>query len=131
MDVHQRDIEFQNEAKTLRVAPWLDMPKLRLAAQKSLTLMVENDTFRWSYKEFLEDIMKFCNGECSIMPRAGNTIDALGNVLANTFPAYRADTRKARSFGHISRYIVQEMQWNTARRLPAEEEEEESEDLPF
>jgi hypothetical protein len=121
MNTLERDIEFQNESRTLRVAPWLDMPKLRLAVQSSLSSQVEDGEFDYAFEEFREDILNFCAGEYRHMPRSSALIDILSNVMYETCPNYRTDPKQSRALNRISQYILQANDWRVDRRVGLEE----------
>ena len=131
MDVLAIDVDFQNLAKTLRIAPWLDMPKLRDAMQKTVRERLENGDYQWTFQEFQEDLAKFADGEYKQVPRTSDTVDLLDHVLNNTFSGYRIDSKLTRSFGHISKHLITPKSWTQSRRMGDEVPDEDPEDMPF
>ena len=131
MDILAIDVDFQNLTKTLRIAPWLDMPKLRDAMQKTVAERLKAGDFEWTFKEFQEDLAKFSEGEYKHVPRTSDTVDLLADVLSNTFPDYRIDSKTSRSLGHISKHLITPKSWTMTRRMGDEVPEEDPEDMPF
>ena len=125
MDVLQSDLEFQGAAKTLRLAPWLDMPKVRKAMQESLSVKVENGDFDYAFEEFREDIRKFCEGEYKFVPRSSDMHDILHNVLYDTIPEFPTDTNTGRSYAHIAEYLIHPRAWGMNQRT------DEVKEVPF
>ena len=136
MDVLQKDIEFQNHDRTLRVAPWLDMSKLRPGMRELLSTMIAEGEFDHTFEQFKDDLLSFCAGEYDRAPRSSSIVDVLANVLYDKFPEYRTESKQSRALARIGKYMLQYRSWSTSHTLESEMEElregkESPEDVPF
>jgi len=135
MDSLERDIEFQNGAETLRITPWLDMPRLRSEVKKNFAKRIEDGEFSRHYPQFKEDLLSFCAGEYHHLPRSSAIINILGDILYTVFDEYKGDSRQSRSYDWICRYMLQSNSWGTDNTLEDEREaymdDEDRPDLPF
>lgn len=135
MDNLERDIEFQSDGVTLRMAPWLDMPRLRSKMQENIAAMVESGDFNRHYPQFKSDLLSFCEGKYHHAPRSSAIKDILDNVLYTVFREYRNEPRSSRILNHIAIYILQSGSWSEANTLEDEREaymdDEDRPDIPF
>jgi len=122
------DEEFQNRGDTLRLAPWLDMPKLRARLRSVLRNECDDRGFFDGYNsDYIEDVMDFCEGNRTRIPRSLQVLEYISNIIATLFPKASEDRIYPRAVDHILSHIVQQKPWSYSHRgaqpegTPAEE----------
>jgi len=111
------DLEFQNGAYTLRVAPWLDLALLREELKRRLRNGLEaNGSMHHFLPEFRGDVLEFCEGERGKMPNCSETRYMIGSAVSGLFPISDNDTNRATAIEHISSRLLQRTAWTQFNR---------------
>jgi len=121
MDSLERDVKFQNQPDTLRITPWLDMPKMRTHVQMCIKSRLDDGDFDYAFSEFREDILDFCTGKYQHLPNSSGITDILYTILYDALDEYSTDRRgQSRALDRISSYMLQLGSWSKANRLESE-----------
>ena len=107
------DLQFQNKRHSLRIAPWLDMPLLREKLQGFFReQLVAHGPLADYKKEYKQDLLEFCDGKRTHIPRCTSVAESVIRVIAATFPISDTDQNRGEGTQQIFSHILQREMWS-------------------